>query len=63
MTPDFDLSKLPAEQADVWIYLPVDAIFGQILADHGEHLGFPFAPGDRIVPTLTAKPQGMFNNG
>ena len=45
MTPDYDLSNLPTSQADVWIYLQVDAILGQILADQAERLGFPLALG------------------
>ena len=45
MTPDNDLSNLPTSQADVWIYLQVDAILGQILADQAERLGFPLALG------------------
>ena len=61
MAPDFDLSKLPADQADLWIYLHVDAIFGQIMADQAERLGFPLALGDSIVSAMTAKPQAIFN--
>ena len=41
MAPDYDLSNLPTDQADLWIYLQVDAIFGQIMADQAERLGFP----------------------
>jgi len=63
MASDFDLSKWPAEQAELWVYLQLDAIFGQILADQVERLGFSLAPGDCIVSALTAKPPGLFNNG
>jgi hypothetical protein len=45
MTPDYDLSNLPASQADLWIYLQVDAVLGQILADQADRLGFPLALG------------------
>ena len=45
MTPDYDLSNLPTSQANVWIYLQVDAILGQILADQAERLGSPLALG------------------
>ena len=41
MAPDYDLSNLPTDQVDLWIYLQVDAIFGQIMADQAERLGFP----------------------
>ena len=61
MAPDYDLSILPTAQADLWIYLEVDAIFGQIMADRAERLGFPLALGDRIVSARTAKPQAIFN--
>ena len=50
-------------QADLWIYLQVDAIFGQIMADQAERLGFPLALGDSIVSAMTEKPQAIFNNG
>jgi len=63
MAPDFDLSNLRTEQVDLWIYLQVDAIFGQIMADQAERLGFPLVLGDCIVSAITAKPQGIFNNG
>ena len=36
---------LPTEQVDLWIYLQVDGIFGQIMADQAERLGFPLALG------------------
>jgi hypothetical protein len=49
MTPDYDLSNLPTSQANVWIYLQVDAILGQILADQAERLGFPLALGAGCV--------------
>ena len=63
MAPDYDLSNLPADQADLWIYLQADAIFGQIMADQAERLGFPLALGDCIVSAMTEKPQAIFNNG
>jgi hypothetical protein len=63
MAPDYDLSNLPTSHADLWIYLQVDAIFGQIMADQAERLGFPLALGDRIVSAMAEKPQGIFNNG
>ena len=49
MTPDYDLSNLPTSQADLWIYLQVDAILGQILTDQAERLGFPLALGAGFV--------------
>ncbi len=62
MTPDYDLSKLPTSQADLWIYLQVDAILGQILADQAERLGFPLALGDCTVAALTEKPQAILSS-
>ena len=63
MAPDYDLSKLPTSEADLWIYLQADAIYGQIMADQAERLGFPLALGDSIVSAMTEKPQAIFNNG
>ena len=63
MAPDYDLSTLPAEQVDLWIYLQADVICGQIMADQAERLGFPLALGQSIVSAMTAKPQPIFNNG
>jgi len=62
MTPDYDLSNLPTSRADLWIYLQVDAIFGQILADQAERLGFPLALGDHTGAALTEKPQAILNS-
>jgi hypothetical protein len=63
MAPDYDLSKLPACQADLWIFLRVDAIFGQIMADQAQRLGLPLALGDCTVSAMTGKPQAILNNG
>ena len=63
MAPDYDLSRLPAAQADLWICLQSDAIFHQIVADQAERLGFVLASEDSIVSAMTAKPQGIFNKG
>ncbi len=63
MAPDFDLSNLETSQVDQWIYLQFDAIFGQIMADQAERLGFPLAQGDCIVSAVTEKPLAIFNNG
>lgn len=62
MTPDYDLSNLPTSQADLWIFLQVDAILGQILADQAERLGFPLALGICTVAALTEKPQAILNS-
>jgi hypothetical protein len=62
MTPDHDLSNLPTSRADLWVYLQVDAIFGQIMADQAERLGFPLALGDCTVAALTEKPQAILNS-
>jgi hypothetical protein len=63
MAPDYDLSNLETSQADLWIYLQFDAIFGQIVADQAERLGSPLARADCIVLAVTEKPQAIFNNG
>jgi hypothetical protein len=49
MIPDDDGSNLPTDQADLWIHLSVDAIFGQIMADQAERNGFPLALGHSIA--------------
>jgi hypothetical protein len=41
MAPDVDLSNIPISQADLWIFLQVDAIFDQIITDQAERLGSP----------------------
>jgi hypothetical protein len=46
MTPDYDLSNLQTDQADLWIYLQVDVILAQILADQTERRTSPLALGD-----------------
>jgi hypothetical protein len=63
MAPDYDLSKLPASEADLWIYLQADVICGQIMADQAERLGLPLARGHSIVSAMTERPQAIFNNG
>lgn len=46
MTPDYDLSSLHADQAELWIYLRFDAILAEILADQPERWASPLALGD-----------------
>jgi hypothetical protein len=46
MTPDYDLSNLQTDQADLWIYLQVDVILAQILADQTARRASPLALGD-----------------
>ena len=62
MAPDYDLSNLETSQADLWIYLQVNAIFSQIMADQAERLGFPLALGDCTVAALTEKPPARLNS-
>ena len=45
MTPDYDLSNLQTDQAELWIYLRFDALLVEILADHSERRAFPLALG------------------
>ena len=46
MTPDYDLSNLRTDQADLWIYLQVDVILARILADQTERRTSPLTLGD-----------------
>ena len=46
MTPDYDLSTLHTDQADLWMYLRVDAILAEILADQTERRTSPLTLGD-----------------
>ena len=46
MTPDYDLSNLRTDQAELWIYLRFDAILVEILADQPERRATPLALGD-----------------
>ena len=62
MVPDYDLSKLPASQFELCLYVQVDAIFGQIMADQAERLGFPLAPRNGAVAALTEKPAVTLNS-
>jgi hypothetical protein len=65
MTPDYDLTNLQIDQADLWIYLQVDVILAQILADQTEHRASPLALGTApnfAALTATAKPQAVLNS-
>ena len=62
MAPDYDLSNLETSQVDLWIYLQVDAIRAEILADQAKRLALPLAQGDCIVSAMTHIPQAIFNN-
>ena len=62
MIPDYDLSNLHTDQADLWIYLQVNVILSQILAEQAERRGFPLARGNCRVAALTEKPQAIFNS-
>jgi hypothetical protein len=43
MAPDYDLSNLHTDQADIWFYLKVHAILAEILADQPERRTSPLA--------------------
>jgi len=62
MAPDYDLSNRETSQADLWICLQFDAIFGQIMTGQAERLGFLLAQADGIVSAIAEKPQVIFNN-
>ena len=61
MAPDYDLSNLETSQVDLWMYLQVDAIFGQIIADQAKRLRFPLALRRCPVAVLTGKPPAKLN--
>ena len=61
MAPDYDLSNLPTSQVDLWIYLQVDSIFDQIMADQAKRLGLPLVSGDCTRAVLTEKPPARLN--
>ena len=63
MAPDYDLSNREISQANLWIYLQFDAIFGQIMAGQAERLGFPLAQAEWVASAVAEKPQATFNNG
>ena len=46
MTPDYDLSNLHTNQAELWIYLRFDDILVEILADQPRRLASPLALGN-----------------
>jgi hypothetical protein len=62
MAADYDLSNLPTDQAEVWICLQADVIYGQIVADQAERLGFSYGPGHSIVSTLSRRSLVIFSN-
>lgn len=62
MIPDYDLSNLPDDQVEIWIWLRSDGIRGQIMAAQAERLGLPLALGRRMGLALVEKPQPIFNN-
>ena len=61
MTPDYDLSNMPTSHIDLWMYLQGNAIFGQIMDDQAERLGFPIALRDCTVAALTEMPPARLN--
>ena len=62
MVVDYDLSDLPDDQAQLWVWLRTDEICGQIIAAQAARLGFPLALGHRITWAMTQKPQAVFND-
>jgi hypothetical protein len=62
MTPDFDLSNLENAQVEMWFFLRIDDILGQILAGQSKRLAFPAALRDCMVTALTAAPMAGVNS-
>jgi len=46
MTPDYDLSNLRTDQAELWIYLRFDAILAELVADQPERRASPLTLGN-----------------
>ena len=62
MAPDYDLSNLPTSHVDMWLFLQIGDILGQILADQSKRLAFPLALRDCTVAALTEKPPARLNS-
>jgi hypothetical protein len=62
MAPDYDLSNLETSQVDLWINLELDDIFGHIMPEKAERLGFAPVEGDCIISAVAEKPQAAFDN-
>jgi len=62
MAPDFDLSNLENAQVEMWFFLRVDDILGQILAGQSKRLAFPSALRDCMVTALTSAPMAGLNS-
>jgi len=61
MAPDYDLSNLRTDQAELWIYLRFDALLVEILADYPERRASPLTLGDctqRCSPHGECEPAG-----
>jgi len=63
MVADYDLSQMPSDQAEVWMCLRADAIYGQIVVAQAERLGFPLVLGRSFISAMIQRPQASFNNG
>ena len=62
MAPDYDLSSLETSQADLWLFLRVDAIRAEILAEQAKRLALPLALGRCALAAITEKPQATLNS-
>jgi hypothetical protein len=62
MTPDYDLSNLETSQADLWLFLQVEPIRAEIVADQAKRLALPLALGSCAVAAITGKPQAEPNS-
>jgi hypothetical protein len=62
MAPDYDLSSLETSQADLWLFLRVDAIRAEILAAQAKRLALPLALGSCALAAITEKPQATLNS-
>jgi hypothetical protein len=62
MTPDYDLSNLETSQADLWLFLRVEAIRAEILADQAKRLALRLGLGICAGAAITEEPQATLNS-
>jgi hypothetical protein len=60
MVADYNLSNLPADQAEIWLWARSDEIRGQIMTAQAERLGLPLPLSPLVSLTLREKPHSHF---